>query len=456
MGTVHAKEPEWTGSMQDSQPGTERELSFEKIPVKVCRIVVDGLGRTKNDIIVNEVQPIFEANNFQDMVRISHDVKTRFERLGLFKNISISIDTCKDVKKVGYEVTFGVHELRPVSGGINTLIGYNDASLLFGLRLPNLFGRGERVQGDYTHGTKQSRGYHLTFNKPLNGNPDMVFGTTIYQNHGEYPWSGYKETDRGVALDITFPTIFGSHSIKWEGVWRDLRALSRTTSFAVREQAGHSIKSSVQHLFVRDKRDDPILPSRGSLLKLTQEYAGLGGNVQFAKQDVEYQFNQSLAWDTVLQVSLAGGILKSLDPKHEVKVNDRFFLGGPLTLRGFSLKGVGPHSDGNALGADAYWLAALHMYTPLPFRPGKGGFGELFRTHFFINAGNIGNISLNSDIRENFCHMAETFRWAYGGGIVLRMGRVARMELNYVIPMQAQRGDSINAGLQFGIGLTFL
>jgi len=42
-----------------------------------------------------------------------------------------------------------------------------------------------------------------------------------------------------------------------------------------------------------------------------------------------------------------------------------------------------------ALGADAYWCSALHLYTPLPFRPGKGSFGEYFRTHFFVNAGNL-------------------------------------------------------------------
>lgn len=38
--------------------------------------------------------------------------------------------------------------------------------------------------------------------------------------------------------------------------------------------------------------------------------------------------------------------MKSLDPTKDLRVNDRFMLGGPLTLRGFNLKGVGPHSDG--------------------------------------------------------------------------------------------------------------
>ncbi|KAK6191273.1 hypothetical protein SNE40_003004 [Patella caerulea] len=392
------------------------------------------------------------------MVKLSQEVKLKLERLQLFKHISILIDTCrgKGSSPNGYEVLFEVRESRPVTGGINTLIGNNDASLLFGIKFPNIYGRGERLQADYTHGTKQVRGYNVSFTKPINANPDVLFGCGLYQYNGEYPWSGYKELDRGILFDLTFPSFIGTHSLKWEGVWRDLRALSRTTSFAVREQAGHSIKSSLKHIYVRDGRDDPILPSTGTLLRVTQEYAGIGGSVEFAKQDVELQYNQSLLWDTVLQFSGAFGIMRSLNTKNDIKINDRFFLGGPLTLRGFNLKGVGPHSDGNALGADAYWLCAAHIYTPLPFRPGKGGLGDLFRTHFFVNAGNLGNISLNNNLRENFWRMAETFRWAYGGGIVLRMGSIARMELNYVIPVQLQRGDSVNPGLQFGIGLSFL
>ena len=38
--------------------------------------------------------------------------------------------------------------------------------------------------------------------------------------------------------------------------------------------------------------------------------------------------------------------MKLLDSNKELLINDKFWLGGPLTLRGFSMKGVGPHSDG--------------------------------------------------------------------------------------------------------------
>nr|KAG5694159.1 hypothetical protein BaRGS_001486 [Batillaria attramentaria] len=94
----------------------------------------------------------------------------------------------------------------------------------------------------------------------------------------------------------------------------------------------------------------------------------------------------------------------------------------------------------NALGAEAYWLCAAHIYTPLPFRPGKGGFGDLFRTHFFINGGNLGNVNFNN-LHGSLRDVGSEFRWACGGGVVLRLGRVARMELNYVVPMAVQQGD---------------
>lgn len=37
--------------------------------------------------------------------------------------------------------------------------------------------------------------------------------------------------------------------------------------------------------------------------------------------------------------------------------------------------------------------------------------------------------------------LAECIRWSYGAGIVLRLGNIARLELNYCIPMGVQGGD---------------
>ena len=45
--------------------------------------------------------------------------------------------------------------------------------------------------------------------------------------------------------------------------------------------------------------------------------------------------------------------------------------------------------------------------------------------------------NLTGSLRE----LSSDFRYACGAGIVLRLGRVARMELNYVVPMSVKQGD---------------
>lgn len=44
---------------------------------------------------------------------------------------------------------------------------------------------------------------------------------------------------------LQFPLLKTNQTLKWEGVWRDLGCLARTASFAVREESGHSLKSSL-------------------------------------------------------------------------------------------------------------------------------------------------------------------------------------------------------------------
>lgn len=43
-----------------------------------------------------------------------------------------------------------------------------------------------------------------------------------------------------------------------------------------------------------------------------------------------------------------------------------------------------------------------------------------------------------------------------GAGVVVRLGRGARLELNYAVPLRAQPHDVHAPGIQFGVGANFL
>lgn len=52
--------------------------------------------------------------------------------------------------------------------------------------------------------------------------------------------------------------------------------------------------------------------------------------------------------------------------------------------------------------------------------------------------------------------LLDNVRMAYGLGIAVRIGQVARLELNYCIPYTFQRSDLLSPGVQFGLGMQFL
>ena len=49
-----------------------------------------------------------------------------------------------------------------------------------------------------------------------------------------------------VIVLFQFPSDIGQHTLSWEGMWRNVTELSKSASFAIREQAGHSLKSALK------------------------------------------------------------------------------------------------------------------------------------------------------------------------------------------------------------------
>ena len=457
MGSVQAKEsPKKPGGVNGHYSSSSIR-NPEDVKARVDKVNIEGLGRTKDDIVVDSIKPLYSARNLMEVVNRALDVQEKLVSLGCFGNVGIYIDTSagSNATPDGLEVTFHVKELKRVTGGIHTLFGSNnEGSVAFSMRFPNLMGRGERIQADYSYGNRRTSNINLGFVKPLRGRTNAFFTSSVFQHFTEQPWSGYKQIDRGLLFDLALTSApLVRHNLQWETTWRDLSVLNRTTAFEIREMSGPSLKGSLRHILSVDRRDQPIFPQSGTLLRLTTEYAGIGGNVNFLKNEAQFQANVPLRDDVVFQASFYGGILKSLGNK-PASLCDNFFLGGPMSLRGFETRGVGPQAGRNAIGASTYWAGGLHLFAPLPFKP--GGFGELFRTHLFINAGNIGNFEFTDDYNHNLEVLGQNMRLTYGIGIAMRVGDLARVELNYCIPHSYQRSDILSKGLQFGIGFDFL
>ncbi|KAG9329031.1 hypothetical protein JZ751_008362 [Albula glossodonta] len=320
MGTVHARSldplpmqgPELgvhTDEVElvEVEPQTKQEI-LENKDVVVQHVHVDGLGRTKEDFLTYEIADVFHAKNLIDVMKKSHEARQKLLRLGIFRQVEVVIDTAQgeDALPNGLDITFEVTELRRMTGSYNTMVGNNEGSMVLGIKLPNFLGRAEKLTFQFSYGTKETS-YGLSFFKPQAGNFDRNFSVNLYKVTGQFPWSSLRETDRGVSTEFNFPIWKTNHTLKWEGVWRELGCLARTASFAVREESGHSLKSSLSHAMVIDTRNSAILPKRGAMLKINQELAGYtGGDASFLKEDFELQLT-SVSSGIQSSLHLCGG-----------------------------------------------------------------------------------------------------------------------------------------------------
>ena len=65
----------------------------------------------------------------------------------------------------------------------------------------------------------------------------------------------------------------------------------------------------------------------------------------------------------------------------------------------------------------------------------------LYEVMIDVHIGSCDDVSASHQWRENLSSLTDAVRWSYGAGLVLRLGGVARLELNYVVPMKLQSSD---------------
>ena len=64
--------------------------------------------------------------------------------------------------------------------------------------------------------------------------------------------------------------------------------------------------------------------------------------------------------------------------------------------------------------------------------------------------------SPRKSVGQNVDEAIRNFRLSYGIGLVMSLGGIARVEVNYCCPLRAQKGDRLAHGLQVGVGMDFL
>lgn len=377
-------------------------------------------------------------------------------------------------------VYLAVREKSRVLLKTGTDLGNAEGSAYGNLLWRNVLGGAETLNLNASLGTRTRSAYQATFETPILSDPDFRLEFGGIASSTQKSWASHEEVLKGGWSKLRWMSESGHrHEFGYNGFWRQMTGLAEQASPTVRADAGDSVKSSVFHSWANDKRDNPLLPSRGYYAKAFNELAGLGplkGDVSFWKSEIESQGALPIPIPGIkgdsgisLTTGFRAGLLYPLglgsNSRPQLsRVNDRFLLGGPTDVRGFRLCGLGPHDGADAVGGDVYAAGSANLLFPLP----RVGAEKPLRLQAFVNGGRLlplrtaekGTPTNSAEVQDA---MTSTL-FELGNGLpsvaagfgLVYAHPVARFELNFSLPLVLRKGEEGRKGLQLGIGINFL
>jgi outer membrane protein insertion porin family len=352
-------------------------ITYELRPgprVYIGRIDIRGNERTRDWVIRRELR-IHEGELYSgESLRRS---RQRLMNLQYFEDVKI--DTKRRMEEGLIDLDIDVAEQS--TGQFTAGLGFSSVEtvvLSASVTQRNLFGRGWSVSAIGRIGGL-SQDFSLSFLEPWLFNRPVSAGFSVFRRSVDFQTFDSRRTGFTLTLGRYFGEFFrGSLTYLLEEV--DISDIAPSAADILSDQEGKSVTSSLAPRLEWDSRDNQFNPSQGSHQILEFEVAGLGGDNRF------YRMIGESTWYYPLPLGLTGFVKGRFGyaagyAGEELPVQERFFLGGPTTVRGFGFREIGPQDlDDNPLGG-----TSLIQFN---FEVGRN-LGRIFRLVAFMDAGNV-------------------------------------------------------------------
>ena len=299
----------------------------------------------------------------------------------------------------------------------------------------------------------------VAFEEPWLFEQRLAFGVEIYRTESDFNSADYNELRTGFELYLRrrlFELVEARLSYRLElveifdvdrgiGVPDPDGAVPNDGIADVFQRAeGEDLVSKVGLTFLRDTRETLIFTRKGNRSTLEFEYAGIGGDVNYYKMEGRTaQFIPTFdAFEQSLSIIARAGNITPFGQSDIVPFYDRFYLGGPETLRGFDFREVGPRdddqlADDEAVGGNSYALVSFEY----GFRIAEPLGLVVFYDWGFVN---------ENDFDFSMSEYADN--WGVGARILL-MGSPLKLDLG--VPITSPEGAGGGTQFNFSFGTRF-
>ncbi len=365
--------------------------------------------------------------------------KIWLNRLGYFAGVSIRPEfLSENYAKVDVDVR------ERFTGQFSVGVGYSETAGISGfisLRKGNFLGTGDIIAisaswGEYAHAYSFSYTRKWFLHQPQ----DLSF--SAYNTYNDY--DTYNIDRKGVSATLTRRFW---HYWRWSA-GLDLQKIkysdvSPDASIYVKEMAQFGSATILRLGVERDTRDSFIFPTEGSYFGAFNRLGGiLGGDEKFEKFVLKgsiYKSDPYFMGGTVFGVRAQTGVVVPWGGKKVVPIDERFFIGGAYTIRGYKYGYAGPldPNTGDPIGAKRMWVVNLEADYPVK--------KDMFYLAAFVDAGNAADSwgDLFKDVKA-------------GAGFGFRfITPMAPIKLDFAWKLKKVPGDTDNFRIHLTIGAFF-
>ena len=403
--------------------------------VYVGNIEILGNIKTRDNVIRREFR--LKEGELFDGSKLKRS-KQRLNNLNFFEDVKIDTHRGQDPDLI--DVLTTVTE-RP-TGSFSVGAGFSSVeNLIFNTSIAqdNLFGNGQRLSLSAQLSSIRSD-FNLSFTEPRLLDSEISLGVDLFNQDQDYLSFDSQSTGGGIRLGKNI-SEYDSVGLRYryENVEVTGLAAADETEFFKNETR---VTSRIAPTYVHDSRDNFLNPSKGWRHVVGFELAGLGG-AKFTKSSYEVTYYHPL-WGKL--VGAAHGRVNYAEGYggEDVPGFERYFMGGPTSLRGFTIEDVGPKdSDGDPIGGNQSLLVNLELQYP---------FTKSFRGFVFYDRGNVYGGGFNTSKTAKDFDLGE-MRSSVGAGIRF-ISPFGPLGFAYGVKLDKQTGEEA-AEFHFSAGSAF-
>lgn len=447
-------------------PRTTRDAAAKRIDVAftidqgprtyVERIEIHGNTRTRDYVIRREFD-IAEGDATNKT--LIDRAERRLKNLSYFKTVKISMKPGSAPDRVVLDVEVAEQSTGDftISGGYSTTDG-----LLAEVKVGdhNFLGTGKALSASASYG-QYARGFDLSASEPYFLGTRVSAGIDLYYKQTDAsPYQSYGSNVYGSTVQFGTPLteqlgVQYRYSIYNQNLTLDPTSLAAAPSLPIQQAAlaGPAWVSAVGSTVTYSTLDNTKNPTSGLKSQLSQDLAGLGGDVKFLRTTEDLRYYHPINDDVVSLVRAQGGYITGWGGQQVPLMNS--FFGGPTMVRGFAPNGFGPRdlTPGTTMdnvGGSMYWATTAELQSAIPGVPKEYG----LKATAFVDAGSVfrynGPTTFPGSAQSLQLANSNVVRSSVGAGLTWA-SPFGALTVDYAVPLSKAATDVVQP-LRFSAG----